>query len=143
MEFGLISCTKLKLNHPVPPKELYTKSAYFQKARAYAEQHHDRWYILSAKHHLLEPDGPDIEPYDVTLNEARKADRRVWATSVAEQMDEHGLLQPNVTLVIHAGRAYYDELLPLLPDDQQICIPTEGLQFGETLSWYNEPLDEE
>jgi len=45
------------------------------------------------------------------------------------------------TLVIHAGKAYYEELLPLLHDEPvDVKIPTEGLRMVETLSWYNERI---
>ncbi|SDN40187.1 hypothetical protein SAMN05192554_13313 [Haloarchaeobius iranensis] len=46
-----------------------------------------------------------------------------------------------MTLVVHAGKAYYEELLPKLEATLvSIEIPTEGLMFGETLAWYNEHL---
>lgn len=65
-EIGLVSCVKSKQDEPAPPADLYT-SDYFEKMRGYAEKHHDEWYILSAKHDLLEPDGDPIAPYDETL----------------------------------------------------------------------------
>lgn len=141
MEVGLVSCTKSKLDEAALPKDLYTKSAYFRKARAYSEQNHNCWYILSAKHHLLKPDGPKIEPYDETLTDVGKEERRKWAETAVDQLDSENLLRDDVTLVIHAGRVYYSELLPLLPQNITVRIPTEGHQFGETLSWYNEHLD--
>ena len=55
-EIGLVSCTKTKLEQPAPPAELYAPSPLFSKARQYCEQNHDDWFILSAKHYLLEPD---------------------------------------------------------------------------------------
>lgn len=143
MNVGLVSCTKSKRKSPAPPQELYRESPYFRKASAYAEREHDRWYVLSAKHHLLDPDGPAIEPYDETLTNAGVEERREWAETVAEQLRSEGLLEPNVTLVVHAGKAYYEELLPHLPDHVEVEIPTRGLQLGPTLSWYNEQLDRE
>jgi hypothetical protein len=62
MEIGLVSCTKSKREHAAPPQDLYDESAFFRKARQYARANHDDWYILSAKHGLLEPDGEPIEP---------------------------------------------------------------------------------
>lgn len=50
-------------------------------------------------------------------------------------------------LVFHAGRDYYDELLPLLDDtDVDITLPTDGLRYGEALAWhgkdsYRRPLN--
>ena len=40
--------------------------------------------------------------------------------------------------MIHAGKSYYEALLPLFENDPvSIEIPTKGLQIGETLAWYN------
>ena len=49
------------------------------------------WYVLSAKHHLLDPDGSEIKPYDETLNTAGIDARRKWAETVYEQLHENGL----------------------------------------------------
>ena len=141
MEVGLVSCTKSKRNAPAKPAELYLKSALFEKARRYVETHHADWYILSAKHGLLDPDGPPIEPYDETLSGAPIERKRNWASNVAKQMQDRGVISPGNCLVFHAGRDYYGELTPLLTDyDIEISIPTEGLRYGETLAWYNDEL---
>jgi hypothetical protein len=139
-EIGLVSCVKTKRNEPTTPKDLYT-SSYFEKMRSHAEQYHDDWWILSAKHGLLDPDGEPIEPYNETLSGARVAEKREWAEKVAEQLDDEGLLSNDVTLVIHAGKDYYEELLPLTEDTGvTIEIPTEGLAIGEKKAWYKERI---
>jgi len=141
MEIGLVSCTKTKLDSPSSPRELYEPSALFRKARSYAEQNHDEWYVISAKYHVLDPDGPPIEPYDETLNGVGVEERREWSRTVVEQLRERDLLRRENTLVVHAGKAYYEELLPLLADESvAVEIPTEGLRMGETLSWYNDRI---
>jgi hypothetical protein len=45
-------------------------------------------------------------------------------------------------LVVHAGKSYYEELLPLLEDTDvsAISIPTEGPGIGEKLAWYKDRL---
>ncbi|ELY99560.1 hypothetical protein C480_19854 [Natrialba aegyptia DSM 13077] len=51
------------------------------------------------------------------------------------------LLKSDVTLVFHAGKAYYEELLPLLEDhDVTVQIPVDGLLIGERLKWYNRQI---
>ncbi|MDG5775268.1 hypothetical protein VB779_20910 [Haloarculaceae archaeon H-GB11] len=141
-EVGLVSCVKSKHDEPTVPKDLYT-STYFAKMRAYAEQEHDDWWILSAKHGLLAPDGPPIAPYDETLSGARKARKREWADRVVDDLDDAGLLAEDVRLVVYAGRDYYEELLPLLSETPvaAVEIPTEGLQIGKTLAWYTDRID--
>lgn len=140
-EIGLVSCTKSKREQATNPADLYMASAFFTKARQYVEKNHDEWYILSAKHHLLRPDGPPIEPYEDTLSQASVDKERAWAQTVYEQLQENGLLADGNRLVFHAGRDYYDELIPLL-DEAHIAVetPTDGLRYGETLAWYNEHL---
>jgi len=138
VEIGLVSCVKTKRDEPAQPKDLYT-SDYFDKMRVYAEQYHDEWYILSAKHGLLDPDGEPIEPYEETLRNYSKAQKREWASRVAGQMRERGLLEAGTTLVIHAGKDYYVELLPRI-EDMTVEIPTEGLGIGEKQAWYKERL---
>lgn len=109
--------------------------------RSYAEQYHHDWWILSAKHGLLNPDSDPIEPYDETLSGARKAEKQEWARKTAQQLNEEGLLSEDITLVLHAGKAYYEELLPSLDEEPVVVkIPTEGLRIGETKAWYNERL---
>jgi hypothetical protein len=139
-EIGLVSCVKTKRSEPATPKDLYT-SPYFSKMRSYAERHHDDWWILSAKHGLLDPDGPTIAPYDKTLSGAPIATRRAWAQDVAEDLNDRGLLTDDVTLVIHAGKDYYGELVPLIKDTGAgIELPTEGLGLGEKQAWYADRL---
>ncbi|WP_134671709.1 DUF6884 domain-containing protein [Halorussus marinus] len=143
MQVGLVSCTKTKRDAPAPPKDLYDPSSLFRKARAYCRQTHDEWYVLSAKHGLLDPDGPPIEPYDETLTTAPVARRREWADQVATDLDDHGLLTADTEPVVHAGKAYYEELLPHLEGTPvDVTIPTEGLMIGETLAWYNDRVED-
>jgi hypothetical protein len=141
MDIGFVSCTKSKCEQAVPPADLYMESAFFRKAREYAEANHDSWYILSAKYHLLDPVGPAIEPYDETLSGASVDKKREWSQIIYEELQGKGLLTEGNRLVFHAGRDYYDGLLPLLDEASiQIETPTDGLQFGETLAWYNERI---
>lgn len=140
-EIGLVSCTKTKRNEPTTPRELYAPSTLFTKAQQYCEGNHDEWYVLSAEHHLLHPDGSAIDPYDTTLTDATTVKKREWAANVYEDMEAEGLLQTGATLVFHAGKAYYEELLPLLERGEvNVQIPLEGLAIGERLAWYNERL---
>ena len=141
MEIGLVSCTKSKREESAKPADLYMESAFFRKAREYVESNHDDWYILSAKHHLTDPYGPKIEPYDETLSGAPVSRKREWAETVFAQLEDKNLLLSDNRLVFHAGRDYYDELLPHLESTPvEFEMPTDGLRYGETLSWYNDRL---
>lgn len=107
----------------------------------YVKQNHDRWYILSAKHGLLDPKGPDIEPYDETLRNFGKGEKRAWAEEVFEEFRQQESLGNSVRVVFHAGKDYYGELAPLIEETgTTVEIPTEGLGIGAKLSWYKRRL---
>lgn len=139
-EIGLISCTKSKKDSKAKPQELYMESQLFKKVRKYAERKHNSWFVLSAKHGLLESDAEPIEPYDLTLRDFSKEEKKEWSKKVFKSLKEHGLLED--TLVIHAGKDYYEHLLPLLDENRvDYKIPPEGLAYGERLSWYKKKLE--
>ena len=141
MEVGLVSCTKSKREEAAKPRDLYLESAFFRKARQYVEANHDAWYILSAKHHFLDPDRDPIKPYDETLSGASVDTKQEWAETVFKQLRAEGLLADGNQLVFHAGRDYHEELTPLLSEASvEFTVPTDGLQFGETLAWYNDRI---
>jgi hypothetical protein len=140
-EIGLVSCTKQKRGTATEPRDLYDESAYFRKMRAYVEKNHDAWYVLSAKHRVLAPDGPPIEPYHKSVSEMAIDERREWANEVFDTLRERGTITDSTTVVIHAGADYYNMLVPLLEETAvTVEIPIKGLAFGETLSWYNDRL---
>lgn len=112
-------------------------STFFTKAREYVEANHDNWYILSAKHHLVEPSGQPIEPYNDTLSGAPVAKKREWAETVYDQLKDERLLKNGNQLMFHAGRDYSELILLLAESPVEAETPTDGLQFGETLAWYN------
>jgi hypothetical protein len=140
VEVGLVSCVKTKKGESAPPKELYT-SDYFEKMSSYAEKYHDDWYIISAKYGLLNPEGDAIEPYDETLRDYTKSEKKEWSEDLAEELAEKGILSQDTELVIHAGKDYYEELVPLVKEQGvKIQIPTEGLGIGEKKAWYKQRL---
>jgi hypothetical protein len=89
---------------------------FSRKARQFVEANHDAWYILSVKHHLLDPDGDPIEPYDETLSGVSVDTKREWAETVFEQLRAEGLLDDWNRFIFHAGRDYHEELTPLLSE---------------------------
>ena len=52
----LISCVSKKRSTPAQARDLYT-SDWFLKARDYVESTHSPWFILSAEHGLVPPNG--------------------------------------------------------------------------------------
>jgi hypothetical protein len=69
MRVGLVGCVKSKQSQAAPARELYV-SPLFRGRRAWVERTCDRWFILSAKHGLVEPDRV-LAPYDEILMDCR------------------------------------------------------------------------
>lgn len=135
----LIQCTKTKRDTPAEACELYDPSPLFRKMRAYAEAKGDPWYILSAKHGLVNPT-TTLAPYDeFGLSEQQ-------AQTVVETLQVRG--ETDVTLV--AGDTYR-EPLQTAADGTRVTLTLvgNGLRIGElqaeldrrTKSLQNEGLD--
>ncbi|MCK3655245.1 hypothetical protein A4G19_05590 [Pasteurellaceae bacterium Macca] len=106
----LIACCAQKQQTVMQAKQLY-QSPLFKKSWDYAQKiGYDKIYILSAKHHLLNP-LEEIAPYDLTLNEMRVAEKKQWASDVKEQMKEEGLNLAEDEFVFLAGTNYYKYLV--------------------------------
>jgi hypothetical protein len=84
---GLIACSKRKLDHAAPARELYT-GPVFGLSRKWMESRAAGlagWAILSAKHGLLMPDDV-VEPYDLSLDSLTAEERRAWADRTRAQI---------------------------------------------------------
>jgi hypothetical protein len=125
---GLVACCKTKLAEPARAEHLY-RSPLFRKARAYCLAHYSRWFILSAKFGLVDPNHV-ITPYDCTLLDQDKSARTKWGQLVYRQLSALGLAGD--TFVAHAGKAY---IIPLA-DKLQIMTPLAGLGIGQQMAWY-------
>lgn len=136
---GFVGCVKRKRESKCQAKDLYI-SDLFVKARKYVERRYDKWFILSAKYHLVEPE-TIIEPYDETLNEKGIEERREWARIVFNQIRQRFPDPSLYKLYFHAGMRYREFLIPLLNRAKYSCeVPLEGLKIGEQLSWYKRHL---
>lgn len=104
MRIGLVGCVKTKLPSPAPAGDLYV-SPLFRGRRDFVERTCDRWFVLSAKHGLVEPQ-QILEPYDETLAGRPSSELRAWAGRVVRELkDRLGPLREH-TFEVHAGAAY-------------------------------------
>lgn len=127
---ALVSCAKKKRQERAPARDLYL-SELFRRYRAYAIANANRWYILSAKHGLLDPDQV-IAPYNCTLNEMSAQKRRDWATRVQRQLRE--CLPPGVEVIILAGTRYREGIERFLSDEGfTVSVPFKGLGIRKQL----------
>lgn len=128
----LVSCVAKKLPRSAPAKDLY-RSDLFRKNRALVEAQGWPWFILSAKHGLVDPEQV-IEPYEKTLNTMRVAERRDWAAGCRNALEAH--LADVKSVVFFAGAKYREYLVPaLVGRGIEVHVPMEGLRIGEQLAW--------
>ncbi len=133
---GLVGCVKAKRTTVSPAEDLYV-STLFAGRRRYVERTCDQWFVLSAKHGLLEPTAP-VEPYDETLKTKGRLERRRWSESVLEQLDAALGDVAGATFEVHAGAEYREHGLTtgLLARGAHVEVPVEGLRIGEQLAFY-------
>ena len=128
-----LACTKSKAEKPCKAQEMY-KGELFKKSLKYAQGLKPRViYILSAKYGLLELDDP-IEPYEKTLNNASKHERKVWSYMEYKQLKDKGI-DFNEEVVFLAGENYRQYLKQLFPKAK---MPLQGLSIGRQLQYYKE-----
>lgn len=112
MKIALISCTSNKQEYKCSAGEMYQVSKTFSLSYDLATLCTDKIYILSAKHHLLDPNTL-IEPYNLALATFDTAQRRNWAKEVVTQLKEKCDLEQDEFIIL-AGKDYYQYLLPAL-----------------------------
>lgn len=133
----LVSCARSKRPGKALARELYT-SPLFRKASAFAAETCDKWYILSAKYGLVQPDAV-IESYDQTLNEMSAQWRDRWAKDVFTHLS--GEASKSDTITILAGRYYREKLVSMLRGAGfRIDVPMMGMSIGKQLRWLNAHL---
>lgn len=136
MPIILIGCVKTKHEVPMAAKDLY-RSSLFTARRSWAQAQDGPWFILSAKHGLLDPTRT-ISPYDETLRGKSRADQRLWSSNAVEGLVRNLEDLSEADIEIHAGGDYYRFLEPMLQErGAQVTVPlrhTRGI--GLQIAWY-------
>src|SRR6056297_348792 len=131
----LISCSSRKSIKPAPATKLY-QGTLFKASMAWAEQQRpDAIYILSARHHLVEPDQV-LEQYDLTLNAMPTAELRQWSDTVLEQLRSIADIQRD-RFIILAGDKYRRFLTPHL---HNVELPLESMRIGEQVQFLQQQV---
>jgi hypothetical protein len=136
----LVSCGSKKAASTMPARALYT-SPLFQKSARWAEKQGQPWFVLSARHGPLHPNG-DVAPYDQTLHHMSPAERRQWARGVEHQLlaVAQGWGVERLKIVLLAGAAY-GGWIPLVQTWCTVTEPMKGMQIGRRLQWLTKQLD--
>ena len=126
-----LSCTKEKAKQRCKAREMYMPSSLFAKSYTYAKSlNPDKMYILSAKHHLL-PLSREIEPYNITLNDASVEERKEWTEEVLKQM-KAAHIDFNAKTYFFCGENYIEFLKDYFPNHKSIYA---GKVIGEIMHW--------
>lgn len=124
---AIVGCSKTKLSHRARADQLYT-GALFRDHLRLAEALEPRdLFILSAKHGLVGRE-VELDPYDLSLAQLSKIERRRWTLKIAEAVEV--LVEPRELVVVLAGGDY----LRWTKVDGLACriwTPLEGLMLGE------------
>lgn len=143
-KIALISCTSKKDKAskyvPVKASELYT-SALFVKAWKYAKDvlKVDEIYILSAKHHLLDP-GTKVMYYNESLVGKSVKDIKNWSDIVKGQMKQAEFDFNNDEFIILAGKNYHKYLID--SDFKNVVYPYAKCKgIGYILQYLNKQIE--
>ena len=135
----ILSCTKSKLDKPSQAQDLYSASPMFKKTLEYGKSlKPDKMYILSAKHFLV-PLNKVLAPYDKTLKEMPKDEKKTWGEKVIAQMKAAGMNLEKDKFIFLTGSEYMKPLLQYIPEGN-IEKPMEGRRMGERLQWLNSQI---
>ena len=127
----LISCSNGKIDKSAPAAELYT-SPLFAKSLSYSRKNAEDDYIniLSAKYHLVALNQV-IAPYDLTLKNFSRQDKKDWANKVYSQILDKYDLQYDRFMFL-AGADYTDELMSKFKYKTDVL---EGMRIGERMEY--------
>jgi hypothetical protein len=128
----LVACCSRKQTKRTPAGDLY-QSTLFKKSKAFAQLNGRAWFILSAKHGLLDP-AKIIKPYDLSLQSRTRAQRLEWSRDVFASLRRR--LRSGDRVVVLAGRLYTRDLSELLERHNfSVDDPLEGRPIGRRLQW--------
>jgi len=109
---------------PRPARELF-ESDGFARAREHAASSGRPWFVLSAKHGLLDPDDV-VGPFDVLFGDQPAGYRTAWAEWVVVQLADRVRL-PGTTVEVHGGVDFAQALkAPLERRGARTEIPLPG-----------------
>lgn len=107
----VIGCGRHKKKKPTPAKDLYT-SDRFKRSKSIASNVGSSFFVLSAKHGLLQPDQL-VEPYDVDICTLDAEIKSQWARKVLEALSD---LSNGAKIILLAENNYAHPLLLLASD---------------------------
>ena len=129
----LISCASKKLQEKARAENLYISSLFKLNLEYAKSLKPDKIFILSAKYGLLDLE-EEIEPYNLTLNNMKDDEIKIWAEKVLEKLKKRADLNSD-EIIFLAGEKYRKYLIPEIKNFQ---IPLKGLGIGKQLKFLKE-----
>jgi hypothetical protein len=129
---ALVGCGADKLDRAAAARKLYT-SGYFAAKRDYADERCETWWIISAKHNLLEP-STVIEPYEKQVSKFNDQETKRWGTETGNQLraiDWDGLGIETVDILL--GQQYIEPI-----EDALAAIPPTCCFLFDQTAWNGE-----
>lgn len=123
----LIGCVKMKRKQRCAAKDMYI-SPLFKARLKYALSLGKKCYIISAKYGLLGLNDM-IDPYDKTLNDMRKAERKAWTIGVIRSLNAAEGLGKGSPVMVLAGDKYRE----WLERYYKVSYPFPNMPFGMQL----------
>ena len=136
----IIGCGKLKNSEACEARDMY-RGQLFKSARAYAESTPDSCYfILSAKHGLIEPERV-ISPYDETIKGSAASLDRAATKCLRTGRKVRQVLadNPDCKVVLLCGKNYcaaFHAANILSWVSPRVSRPLEGMGIGQRLAWF-------
>lgn len=128
----LIACSREKRAERAPAKDLYL-SERFRLCRTAAEAYADKWFIVSAKHGLVDPERI-LSPYDTTLPNMTSCEVEVWNKKVKNQLARWVPKQSNIVCL--GDSEYFTPLANLdLNARARVHLPFRRIDQSNHLTW--------
>jgi hypothetical protein len=129
----LIASSGATAKQPHPAATLFV-SPGFEVARDHAVRSGHPWFVLSAKHGLLDP-GDVVGPFDVQISDQASGYRATWGEWVVAQLASRVQLQDAV-VEVHGGVDFAQPLrAPLTRRGAQLDIPLPGVWRESEPGW--------
>jgi hypothetical protein len=147
---ALVGCGKSKTKPEGPSKFIEARDLYtgmlFRKRRAFVESRGLDWWILSAWYGVTKPT-TSVMWYEKSLATVGHIELAEWhlytaaaCVSLWSEIEDPPKLS-EVTIEIHAGKAYCEPLATLLRTmGIAVVTPVAGLGIGQQLAWYDQQL---
>jgi len=121
---ALIGSSGARADEPQPAGQMFHSDG-FARAREHAEHSRLPWFVLSARHGLLDPDEV-ISPHEILIDDQPAAYRTAWGEFVVAQLADRVQLD-HVTVEVHGGVDFAQPLRqPLARRGATLEIPLPG-----------------